>query len=390
MHVLHIVPNFLQPVGGEEIFVRGLTYHLHRKYNIEQSVVTQSNTKQKNVVKYADAKVISIPVWRFAYYNLFPSLASILLNNSYDIINIHGYGDYPADIVCLLKKLRFLAGTRLILTIHGLYGLKSGYLATDLSVPFPSIQQRIRSFLHHFLYDYTLGKLESKTFDKVIIQSEDDRRYLSKNGVTEDKMVKIPIAINEVFFKKTSSIPRSERDYILYAGRIDPLKGLDVLAKAIKELKLMGISLKCIIAGKDCGYRSQLRYLLDKLDIMDQVEVRDQVSQENLWDLYSHALVTVLPSLSEGFSLALVESIASGTPFIATPVGANPELVALTKAGILTPVGESKTLAEHLVHVIKNEQIWSNMSNNGLKSVSIFSYEQVVEKHYQVYSEQTK
>ena len=390
MHILHIVPNFLDPIGGEEIFVRGLIYHLQRKHKTLQSIITQSNSRQKEVVQHDGATVISLPVWRLGYYNVLSGLPGVLLNDTYDIINIHGYGDYAADITCLLKKLRLLGDTALILTIHGLYGLKSGYLASDFSVPFPSMRQRIRSFFHHFLYDYTLGKLETNTFDKVIIQSEDDRRYLSKNGLKEDRIVKIPIAINEIFFKHTSTVPRSDRYYILYAGRIDPFKGLDVLAKAIKELKSIGISLKCIIAGKDCGYGSQLRFLLNKLDIVDQVEVRDYISQENLLELYSHAVVTVLPSLSEGFSLALVESIATGTPFIATPVGANPELVALTNAGILVPVGEPKILAETILHVIKDEQLWSNMSTNGQKSVSNFSYEKVVEKHYQVYSELTK
>jgi glycosyltransferase involved in cell wall biosynthesis len=390
MHVLHIVPNFLNPIGGEEIFVRGLTYHLQRKYGAIQSIITQSNTRQKDIFENSGITVMSLPVWRVGNYKILSGLPTVLLNNRYDVINVHGYGDYAADIICLLKKLGRLGNTRLILTIHGIYGLKSGYYASDFSVTFPSIGRRIRSFFHHFFYDYTLGKLEVNTFDKVIVQSEDDRKYLLKNGLKESKITKIPIAINEIFFKYRSTIPRSDRHFILYAGRIDPFKGLDVLAKAIKELKSMGISLKCIIAGKDCGYRSQLQGILDKLDIVNQVEIRDYLSQEDLSELYSHALVTVLPSLSEGFSLALVESIATGTPFIATPVGAIPELVELTKGGILVPFGEPKILADTILHVLRDEELWSNMSKNGQKTVSDFSYENVVEKHYQVYLELTK
>src|SRR6266487_4668253 len=216
MHVLHIVPNFLDPIGGEEIFVRGLIYHIQRKHKTLQSIITQSNSRQKAVIQHAGATVISLPVWRLGYYNILSGLPGVLLNDTYDVINIHGYGDYAADITCLLKKLRLLRDNALILTIHGLYGLKSGYFASDFSVPFPSLRQRIRSFFHHFLYDCTLGKLEISTFDKVIIQSEEDRKYLSKIGLKEDKAVKIPIAINEIFFKLTSTIPRNNRYYILY------------------------------------------------------------------------------------------------------------------------------------------------------------------------------
>src|SRR6266487_3183201 len=108
MHVLHIVPNFLDPIGGEEIFVRGLTYHLQRKYSALQSIITQSNTGQKEVFQHSGATVISLPVWRVGYYNILSGLPTVLLNNRYDVINVHGYGDYAADIICLLKKLGLL------------------------------------------------------------------------------------------------------------------------------------------------------------------------------------------------------------------------------------------------------------------------------------------
>src|SRR5438093_12345049 len=108
MHVLHIVPNFLNPIGGEEIFVRGLTYHLQRKYGVIQSIITQSDTKQKRIFQYPGATVTSLPVWRVGHYNILSGLPTVLLNNRCDVINVHGYGDYAADIVCLLKKLGHL------------------------------------------------------------------------------------------------------------------------------------------------------------------------------------------------------------------------------------------------------------------------------------------
>ncbi|TLX89239.1 MAG: glycosyltransferase family 4 protein [Thaumarchaeota archaeon] len=132
MHVLHIVPNFLNPIGGEEIFVRGLTYHLQRKYGAIQSIITQSNTRQKDIFQNSGIIVMSLPVWRVGNYKILSGLPTVLLNNRYDVINVHGYGDYAADIICLLKKLGRLGNTRLILTIHGIYGLKSGYFFSNV------------------------------------------------------------------------------------------------------------------------------------------------------------------------------------------------------------------------------------------------------------------
>ena len=389
MHVLHFVPGFFNPMGGEEIFVRGLTYQLQAKYGIVQSIITSSNSGRKEINLYHGITVTSLPTLSLGYYNVLSGLFGVFHSGTYDIINIHGYGDYAADITCLLKKLRFLGKTPLVLTTHGLYGLKSGYLSSDFSAPFPSKRQRIRGFLHHF-YDYTLGRLEINTFDKIIIQSEEDRKFLSKNGLKENKTVKIPIAINEIFFRSKPAIPRSDRYYILYVGRIDPYKGLDVLVKAIKELKSRGTIVKCIMIGSDSGYRSQLLSFIDKMNIQDQVELRDYVSQENLIELYSHALVTVLPSFSEGYPLTLVESISSGTPFITTPVGASSELASLSNAGLIVPIGEPKTLAETILRVIKDEHLWLNMSTSGQAYVVNFSWQKVVEKYYQVYLELTQ
>ena len=389
MHVLHFLLGFHNPIGGEEIFVRGLTYHLQAKYGIVQSIITQSSSRRKEISRYEGITVISLPMLSLGYYNVLSGLFSVLYNGTYDIINIHGYGDYTADITCILKKLGFLGNTPLVLSTHGLYGLKNGYLASDFSAPFPSKRQRIRGFLHRF-YDFTLGRVEVNTFDKIIINSEEDRKYLSKNGMKGNKAVKIPIAINEIFFRFKPAIPRSDRHYILYVGRIDPYKGLDVLVKAIKELESRGTIVKCIIIGSDVGYKSKLLSFIHKMNIQDQVELREHVSQENLIELYSHAIVTVLPSLSEGYPLTLVESLSAGTPFITTPVGANPELASLSNAGLIVPIGEPKTLADTILRAIKDEHLWLNMSRCGQAYVVNFSWQKVVEKYYQVYSELTQ
>jgi glycosyltransferase involved in cell wall biosynthesis len=202
----------------------------------------------------------------------------------------------------------------------------------------------------------------------------------------EKKLTNIPIAINEVF-RKSSSL--SNRNYVLYVGRIDRYKGIDTLVKAIKELWSANINLKCIIVGKDYGYRSKLEFLINHLGIAHLVEIKEHISQESLSYLYSSALVTVLPSLSEGFPLTLVESMASGTPFIATPVGAIPELVNQTKAGILAPIGDSITLAHMIYNLLENTVHWSELSTNGKNFAANFAWDNIVKRYYEVYSKLT-
>jgi D-inositol-3-phosphate glycosyltransferase len=226
------------------------------------------------------------------------------------------------------------------------------------------------------------------SFDKIVILSQEEKRYLSKIGLKEKKAINISVAVNEVFLRSSSS-NSSDRSYILYVGRIDPYKGIDALAKAVKELQLINVHVKCVIVGRDYGYRSKLESLIDELRISNIVEIRDHVSQENVVELYSSALVTVLPSLSEGFPLTLVESMALGTPFIASSVGAIPELVALSKAGILVPINNAKVLAQTIRNLLEDKELWSILSVNGKRFARNFTWEKIAKSYFDLYSEMT-
>jgi hypothetical protein len=95
------------------------------------------------------------------------------------------------------------------MTTHGIAGLKNGYLALDFSLPFSRKQRVLR--LLHLIYDFTFGQLEMKTFDNIIVVSDEDKKYLSKIGLKEEMTTKINIAINE----KRS--PVEKWAYLLYA-----------------------------------------------------------------------------------------------------------------------------------------------------------------------------
>ena len=382
MHVLHYVGNFLNPTGGAQIFVRGLAHNL-KTYGITQSIVTRSNSDKTEVIDFDDIQVYALPRIKIGSYNILRNLFSLLKKNNFDIIHIHGYGYYVGDMVCILKRLNLLH-VPLVLNTHGTGGLKHAYLALDLSKPFP-FSHRIGRLLH-FFYDFTLGKLEMNTFDKVVIFSEEERRYFSLIGLKESKCIKIRTAINDVFFEPNIEQSLSSRDYILYVGRIDRYKGLVTLLKAMKELRSNRIDLRCVLVGKDYDYRRELERQVSYLKISDAVEIRDHVPQSDLLKLYSSALITVLLSDSEGFPLCLVESLAMGTPFIGTPVGAIPELVETTNAGLLVPQNDPGTLVEMIRDLRSDTHKWSVMSRNGKNNIGSYSWQHIAKAYYELYS----
>jgi glycosyltransferase involved in cell wall biosynthesis len=288
-------------------------------------------------------------------------------------------------MTCLLKKIGFLR-VPTVLTTHGIDGLRNAYLAIS---PASSLtrSQRIKRF-PHFFYDFTLGRLEVATFDRIIVASEEEKSYLSHLGLKDEKVVKIPVAANDIFFSASCNNIAKRKDYVLYVGRISEFKGLDTLVKAIKELRVANnIELKCIIIGKDWGYRSELQSLVDKLGITDLVEFTGYISLNRLIDYYSSALVTVLCSITEAFGLTLVQSMAAGTPFVATPVGAIPDLVDQTKAGIIVPVGDHKALANAIIQLLQDKKMWAEMSARGREHATKFRWDNIGKSYYQLYKD---
>lgn len=396
----------------------GLIRHLKKFNNISQIIITNATNETLGISKFdndEDITVYSLAMRRSAGYRILSNLLSTLKKIRYDIIHIHGYGEYTSNIVCILKKLGLIK-TPIILTPHGIAGLKHGYLAMNPSFGLP-LNERIARLLH-LPFDHSLGRMEMKTFDKVVTSSVEEIKYLGRIGLVHERIINIPIAVNDIFFDNDNNgscssdesseiyppthslkevkekvegeekLQKQNRDYVLFVGRIDRFKGVDTVVRSIKHLRLFSkLDMRCILVGKDVGYKDKLSRLIKDLGITDLVEIRDQVSQEKLVNLYSSALVTVLPSSSEGFALAVVESMALGTPVIATPVGVVPEAINAAKAGIMIPINDSKSLATAIKTLRNDRKLWLEMSRNCRRYAKNYSWNIIARRYYDTYLE---
>jgi glycosyltransferase involved in cell wall biosynthesis len=175
-------------------------------------------------------------------------------------------------------------------------------------------------------------------------------------AVTPSRIEIVPNGVDEFFSPGGGS-----RDYLLYAGTLEPRKGIDDLIAACRMLPAPRPRL--VLCG-DRGWRTR---------VPGDVEVTGYVTRERLRELYRGALAFVYPSHHEGFGIPPLEAMACGTPVIATPVGAIPDYAG--DAALLVPVGDREALRDAMSRLIANRSLRDELAARGLERAARFRWD---------------
>lgn len=163
------------------------------------------------------------------------------------------------------------------------------------------------------------------------------------------------------------------------------VKGLPFLLEAVAQLNCASGSLPCqmLIVG-DGPAHAELRGLSVKLGIAEQVVFMGaRCDVERLLPLMD---IFVLPSLAEGFGIAIVEAMAAARPVVATAVGGIPEIVVDGDTGLLVPPGDSVALAAAIERLLRDPAYARSLGERGrLRARQKFSIESAVRKHEELY-----
>jgi D-inositol-3-phosphate glycosyltransferase len=225
-------------------------------------------------------------------------------------------------------------------------------------------------------------------------------------GADPARIEVIPLGVDLSMFRP---IPRDEalngiglslspqRRLILFVGRMDPLKGLDSLLRAICKLTDLAPELTkdlCLaVIGGDVdengsGQNTELE-CLDKLKrevgVDDLVAYLGSRAQDTLPYYYSAADVCVVPSLYESFGLVALEAMACGTPVIASRVGGLQTTVEDGVTGLLVPVGDADALADKLKLILQNRKLRERLGANGRQKAQSYTWRSVAERVVRLY-----
>lgn len=198
------------------------------------------------------------------------------------------------------------------------------------------------------------------------------------------KIAVIPGGIDTAIFhpqhransRKELGLDAAER-MVLYVGRMEPLKGVDILVNALAQMA--GVDrLRCIAVGgnaNDDGEVAGLKNLAETTGVASRMTFFGPVEHEQLPLYYSAADVTAVPSRYESFGLVALESLACGTPVVASDVGGLPTLVRHDRNGLLVSLFEPGAFAASLSRVLLDPSLRSRLSSNAAKTAREYSWE---------------
>lgn len=171
---------------------------------------------------------------------------------------------------------------------------------------------------------------------------------------------------------------KQDSPVLLFAGRLDPFKGPDLLLRAAA---LMREKAQVVIVGgkpEDDDEIHQLRQLAADLRIAKRTHFLGARPQQELPMLYSAADVTVIPSCHESFGLAAVESLACGTPVVATRAGGLTTIIRNGETGYLVPRNPG-FFAERLDALVRQPELLERMRQAARPSTLQYSWKHVAE-----------
>ena len=177
---------------------------------------------------------------------------------------------------------------------------------------------------------------------------------------------------------------------LLYVGRIQPLKGVDVAIETLAEVRKNHPLARLLVVGGPSGSDGEselahLRVLAHQRGIDNEVVFRPPEPHDTLAELYRACDVLLVPSRSESFGLVAAEAQASGLPVLAANVGGLVYAVADGDSGFLVDSYDPARWAEMVEAVVGDEAEATRLSAGAEKHAEQFSWEATADRLLELY-----
>jgi len=381
MKILLATESYYPNIDGGAIAQHNLVLEL-KKRGHDIGVIAPSYSHKYSIEKEDGTTIfrtrgIKLPLYMHGRYHfsLFPyfQVRKIIKKFKPDIVNI--CSPYPIGIcayICSRKQDIPVVGS-----IH--------ILPDNMITPFHKLknQERVENYSWKYLiYFFNLvdwATIPTKTGAEIY-----KNRGLIKNitPISNGLRTEIFNPKNDgEYLREKFDLPK--KNIVLYTGRINEEKNLDVLINAIPYV-LKNIDAHFLIVGSGGEYKQSLIKLTEDLNVRENTTFTDFLDWDDYPNIYSIADVFAMPSEAELQSIVTMEAVASGLPIVVVNKGALPEL-ASNYNGLIFEPKNSKQMAECITRILTDETLKKKMGENSLKLIKEHTIESIAVKFEGIY-----
>lgn len=378
-----------QDAGGMNLYVRELARHLARQGRIVDIYTRRTDPFSPEVtVDVPGVNVIAIDagppaaVPKHSLFDLTGEFADSMISYmtrhglDYDVLHAHYWLSG-----CVAARLKQELGIPFVQMFHTTAFHKNAVSAVAHREP--ELRERIEARIINLA-------------DALIAGNPDERDDLERRRSSHDGMVcMVPLGVDmDRFVPGDMAQARRDMDLPadgvlgLFVGRIDPIKGIDVLIEAFSRTaqgwgtasaspKLVLVGGELDNHGRPVGDLAEVEADARRLGFADDIVFLGARPQEDLATLYQAVDFVVIPSRYESFGLVAVEAMASGTPVIASRAGGLPYSVRDGVAGLLVCPGNAVSLTDAILELSRNEERRAALAGRARAEAARFSWDTV-------------
>jgi len=377
MKILHVVISLAPEWGGPTKMVHELTEALVEK-GVEVSLfapVRRGGEAEITCPKGVNMQLFEEGFGARWWPGYSPGLARKVMQEmgKFDLVHIHELWSHPHLAASQAARK---SGKPYVVTVHG--GLEPwaiNHKAFKKKIYWALFQRRIlqRATALHAITDEEVKHIRACGIDNEIL--------MIPNGINPQEFCSLPVRREmERLYPQFVG-----KQVVLFLGRLHPIKGLDILARAFGKVAKMREDLCLLIVGPDSeGYKTEVVKILVSEGALDKVVFAGMLIGQEKLAVFGGADIFVLSSYSEGFSIAILEAMACGLPVIITRQCHFPEVAEAGAGLVIEP--EVGQLAVAIERLLNEPELRQEMGRNGQRLVNDkFTWEKIANQMLVLY-----
>ncbi|MEM1829536.1 MAG: glycosyltransferase family 4 protein [Thermofilaceae archaeon] len=366
MRIVHTYHSYYPAVGGLEKVVQRLAEEQAKLGHEVHVITSQASAKDSPVEEELNnVYVHRVKAWRLHYPDLtIPRGLNEGLLRGADVVHAHSQNSLFNMIIA--KRAKSLGAK---VAVH--------FMAVNAFGDHPSILVRALGPM----YGECMVKEALKVADLKLVKSYRDMMILRDEFEVEaGDLHYVPDGVDEELLTMPSLESEFRRRYnvdddiVLFIGRLHPLKGVEVLLKAVPYVVKEKPRVRFVFIGP--GDIKRYIEVANKLGVADRVVFLGFVDEHTKIGAIDSSVCLVLPSVCsyvEVYSMVISEAWARGKPAVASSVGEIPYRVKHMVNGILVPPRDPKALAEAILKLLEDKALAAKMGLEGKRELETWS-----------------